>query len=192
MRTAGLVTQALPLGLSKGEGVAPKVRRMKILNCPLNGPRNISEFVWGGEVKEMPDPAGCSDRRVVSPAGLFFGGWGHPRTGPPPLDVLLTAGAPKGQAVVLLAVIYRVWRAHATRAAETATASVDSRVGDRTEACLGTPADRRSLARVSVISGSSAGATTFESDSNQKPMPMPLARPRSHLRLMVAPATLTP
>jgi sarcosine oxidase, subunit delta len=35
---------------------------MKILNCPLNGPRNISEFVWGGEVKLMPDPAGCTDR----------------------------------------------------------------------------------------------------------------------------------
>ena len=30
---------------------------MKILNCPLNGPRNISEFVWVGEVKEMPAPA---------------------------------------------------------------------------------------------------------------------------------------
>jgi sarcosine oxidase subunit delta len=35
---------------------------MKILNCPLNGPRNISEFVWGGEVKPMPDPATVSDR----------------------------------------------------------------------------------------------------------------------------------
>ena len=35
---------------------------MKILNCPLNGPRNISEFVWGGEVKEMPAPAEVSDR----------------------------------------------------------------------------------------------------------------------------------
>jgi sarcosine oxidase, subunit delta len=34
---------------------------MKILNCPLNGPCNISEFVWGGEVKEMPDPSRCSD-----------------------------------------------------------------------------------------------------------------------------------
>ena len=34
---------------------------MKILNCPLNGPRNISEFVWGGEVKPMPD-ANVSDR----------------------------------------------------------------------------------------------------------------------------------
>ena len=33
---------------------------MKIMNCPLNGPRNISEFVWGGEVKAMPDPNGCT------------------------------------------------------------------------------------------------------------------------------------
>ena len=29
---------------------------MKILNCPLNGPRNISEFAYGGEVEEMPAP----------------------------------------------------------------------------------------------------------------------------------------
>lgn len=35
---------------------------MKIMNCPMNGPRNISEFVWGGEVKEMPDPVSGSDR----------------------------------------------------------------------------------------------------------------------------------
>jgi len=27
---------------------------MMILNCPLNGPRNISEFAYGGEVREMP------------------------------------------------------------------------------------------------------------------------------------------
>lgn len=32
---------------------------MKIINCPLNGPRNASEFIWGGEVKDMPDPAGA-------------------------------------------------------------------------------------------------------------------------------------
>jgi sarcosine oxidase subunit delta len=30
---------------------------MKIMNCPLNGPRNISEFVWGGEVKPTVDPS---------------------------------------------------------------------------------------------------------------------------------------
>lgn len=34
---------------------------MKILNCPLNGPRNITEFVYGGEVKSMPE-VGCSDK----------------------------------------------------------------------------------------------------------------------------------
>ncbi|MBA1200291.1 sarcosine oxidase subunit delta [Pseudomonas capeferrum] len=34
---------------------------MKILTCPLNGPRNISEFTYGGEFKRMPDPARCSD-----------------------------------------------------------------------------------------------------------------------------------
>ncbi|MGJ7547008.1 sarcosine oxidase subunit delta [Pseudomonas alloputida] len=34
---------------------------MKILTCPLNGPRNISEFTYGGEFKTMPDPATCSD-----------------------------------------------------------------------------------------------------------------------------------
>ena len=35
---------------------------MKIMTCPLNGPRNISEFVWGGEVKEMPAPGDASAR----------------------------------------------------------------------------------------------------------------------------------
>jgi len=35
---------------------------MKIMNCPLNGPRNISEFVWGGEVKEMPTGPEVSPR----------------------------------------------------------------------------------------------------------------------------------
>lgn len=35
---------------------------MKILNCPLNGARNISEFTYGGEYHPQPDPASCSDR----------------------------------------------------------------------------------------------------------------------------------
>lgn len=34
---------------------------MKIMNCPLNGPRNISEFVYGGQVKTMPDVNSVSD-----------------------------------------------------------------------------------------------------------------------------------
>lgn len=29
---------------------------MKIMTCPLNGPRNIQEFACGGEVREMPGP----------------------------------------------------------------------------------------------------------------------------------------
>ena len=29
---------------------------MKIMPCPLNGPRNISEFAYGGEVLDLPAP----------------------------------------------------------------------------------------------------------------------------------------
>ena len=36
---------------------------MKIMHCPLNGPRNIAEFVYGGAVGVMPDPATSDDRR---------------------------------------------------------------------------------------------------------------------------------
>ena len=34
---------------------------MKIMNCPLNGPRNISEFACAGEVVSAPDPHISSD-----------------------------------------------------------------------------------------------------------------------------------
>jgi sarcosine oxidase subunit delta len=34
---------------------------MRIMHCPLNGPRNITEFVCFGEVRDMPDPAASSD-----------------------------------------------------------------------------------------------------------------------------------
>jgi sarcosine oxidase subunit delta len=34
---------------------------MKLMPCPINGPRNISEFICGGEVKEMPHPVDASD-----------------------------------------------------------------------------------------------------------------------------------
>ena len=57
---------------------------MKIMNCPLNGPRNISEFVWGGEVKAMPDPTACSDDEWAeyvfledNPAGVVREWWCH-------------------------------------------------------------------------------------------------------------------
>jgi sarcosine oxidase subunit delta len=60
---------------------------MKILNCPLNGPRNISEFLWGGEVKAMPDPARSPDRAWAdyvfledNKAGLVREWWCHVAT----------------------------------------------------------------------------------------------------------------
>lgn len=34
---------------------------MKLLPCPLNGPRPLQEFAFGGEVRTMPDPATATD-----------------------------------------------------------------------------------------------------------------------------------
>ena len=34
---------------------------MKILHCPINGARPVSEFHYGGEVRPMPDPDACPD-----------------------------------------------------------------------------------------------------------------------------------
>jgi len=37
--------------------VAPRqwgINSMKLVNCPLNGPRNAQEFICGGEVTEEP------------------------------------------------------------------------------------------------------------------------------------------
>lgn len=34
---------------------------MKLMTCPVNGPRAISEFVCAGEVRDMPDPEAVSD-----------------------------------------------------------------------------------------------------------------------------------
>lgn len=34
---------------------------MRILRCPVNGPRPVSEFHYGGEVRLMPDPVTCAD-----------------------------------------------------------------------------------------------------------------------------------
>ena len=56
---------------------------MKIMTCPLNGPRNISEFVCGGEVKEAPPlaaQAGDWARYVYAErnlAGLVHEWWLH-------------------------------------------------------------------------------------------------------------------
>jgi sarcosine oxidase subunit delta len=35
---------------------------MKLMTCPINGRRAISEFAYGGELREMPDPAAVSDQ----------------------------------------------------------------------------------------------------------------------------------
>ena len=34
---------------------------MKSLRCPINGPRPLQEFQYGGELREMPDPDAASD-----------------------------------------------------------------------------------------------------------------------------------
>jgi len=34
---------------------------MKIMTCPINGPRPVSEFAYAGELREMPDPAVATD-----------------------------------------------------------------------------------------------------------------------------------
>jgi sarcosine oxidase subunit delta len=34
---------------------------MKIMTCPINGPRVISEFAYGGQWREAPDPQLASD-----------------------------------------------------------------------------------------------------------------------------------
>jgi sarcosine oxidase subunit delta len=34
---------------------------MKLIPCPLNGPRPADEFTYGGEVRVAPDASTCSD-----------------------------------------------------------------------------------------------------------------------------------
>lgn len=34
---------------------------MKLLACPINGPRPVSEFIYWGEVRDMPPPEQASD-----------------------------------------------------------------------------------------------------------------------------------
>lgn len=61
---------------------------MKILHCPLNGPRNIQEFVYGGEVATMPDQDAGSDSEwteyvflETNRAGLVREWWLHVASG---------------------------------------------------------------------------------------------------------------
>jgi sarcosine oxidase subunit delta len=57
---------------------------MKLMPCPLNGLRNISEFTSGGEVSAMPDPASCTNAEWAdyvfnksNPAGFTREWWLH-------------------------------------------------------------------------------------------------------------------
>ena len=57
---------------------------MKLLNCPLNGPRNITEFTYGGEYHPMPDDQSCDSRQWAeyvffhdNQAGLVTEWWCH-------------------------------------------------------------------------------------------------------------------
>jgi sarcosine oxidase subunit delta len=61
---------------------------MKILVCPLNGPRPVSEFAYAGEVRPSPDPDTCTDaewssyvfNRSGSP-GVKYEWWCHIASG---------------------------------------------------------------------------------------------------------------
>ena len=61
---------------------------MKIMTCPVNGPRPISEFAYGGELRELPDPATASDADWAayvfnrsSPPGIKREWWCHAPSG---------------------------------------------------------------------------------------------------------------
>ena len=34
---------------------------MKLLRCPINGIRPVDEFAYGGELRDAPEPASCTD-----------------------------------------------------------------------------------------------------------------------------------
>ena len=60
---------------------------MKIMTCPLNGPRNISEFAPYGEVVLQPDPRDMSDEQWAdhvflsnNTAGVVREWWCHVAT----------------------------------------------------------------------------------------------------------------
>ena len=61
---------------------------MKLMPCPLNGPRNITEFTYGGEVRTMPDPSRASAAEWAdyvfnqdNPAGVVREWWLHNASG---------------------------------------------------------------------------------------------------------------
>ena len=60
---------------------------MKLLTCPLNGPRNITEFTYGGEYHVMPDDQTSDAREWAeyvffhdNQAGVVLEWWCHTAT----------------------------------------------------------------------------------------------------------------
>lgn len=60
---------------------------MKIMTCPLNGPRNIDEFAYFGPLRARPDPEGASDAdwtryifHAPNPVGVIREWWCHTPT----------------------------------------------------------------------------------------------------------------
>jgi len=51
---------------------------MKIIPCPINGPRPVQEFHFGGELRDMPDPGGATDEQW---ADYVFNRQGEPANG---------------------------------------------------------------------------------------------------------------
>ena len=41
---------------AKREPLQSAIEIMKTLTCPINGPRPLQEFTFGGELRPMPDP----------------------------------------------------------------------------------------------------------------------------------------
>ena len=57
---------------------------MKLLTCPMNGPRNIDEFQSFGPVRARPDPNATADRdwsrhlfRAENRKGIVIEWWRH-------------------------------------------------------------------------------------------------------------------
>src|SRR5580698_11173927 len=77
---------ALPIDRRERRGLGGTL--MKVMTCPLNGPRPVAEFAYGGEVRQSPDPDTCSDlewssyvfNRTGSP-GMKYKRWSHIASG---------------------------------------------------------------------------------------------------------------
>ena len=61
---------------------------MKIMTCPVNGPRPVSEFAYAGELREMPEPSVVSDAEWAAyvfhrngVAGIKHEWWCHTPSG---------------------------------------------------------------------------------------------------------------